>query len=115
MVDVAAAGRSVLLSSHQIQEVERVADVIAIIRDGSTELPKPPGTVIHRVQQDRQWRLLVRDCDEEQLNQFRASENVAEAELRKPSLEDIYVGFMKSDAAAVQPETTSTEPGTVSV
>src|SRR5258708_31495091 len=34
MVDVAAAGRTVLLSSHQIGEVERLADVIAILRHG---------------------------------------------------------------------------------
>ncbi len=32
MVDIAAAGRTVLLSSHQIGEVERVADYIAILR-----------------------------------------------------------------------------------
>ena len=34
MVDIAAAGRTVLLSSHQISEVERVADHVAILREG---------------------------------------------------------------------------------
>ena len=34
MVDIAAAGRTVLLSSHQIGEVERVADIVAIIHAG---------------------------------------------------------------------------------
>ncbi len=34
MVDIAAAGRTVLLSSHQIGEVERVADTVAILRSG---------------------------------------------------------------------------------
>src|SRR5258708_6067835 len=34
MVDVAAAGRTVLLSSHQIGEVERGADIIAILKQG---------------------------------------------------------------------------------
>ena len=34
MIDVAAEGRSVLLSSHQISEVERVADWVAVIRQG---------------------------------------------------------------------------------
>jgi ABC-2 type transport system ATP-binding protein len=122
MVDVAASGKTVLLSSHQIQEVERVADIIAIIRDGklqvlerletlkqdvceltvtllngSTVIPELPGTVIHRVQQDRQWRLLIRGCSENELDAFRASENVGGVEYRKPSLEDIYVGFMKSE------------------
>jgi ABC-2 type transport system ATP-binding protein len=34
MVDLAAEGRTVLLSSHLIGEVERVADYVAIVRDG---------------------------------------------------------------------------------
>src|SRR5687767_1301763 len=34
MVDIAAEGRTVLLSSHQIGEVERVADIVAIIHAG---------------------------------------------------------------------------------
>ena len=38
MVDVAAEGRTVLLASHQIAEVERVADVVAILRDGKLVL-----------------------------------------------------------------------------
>src|SRR6185295_429295 len=34
MVDIAAEGRTVLLSSHQIGEVERVADIVAIVHGG---------------------------------------------------------------------------------
>src|SRR6185436_21041184 len=34
MVDIAAEGRTVLLSSHQIGEVERVADIVAIMHGG---------------------------------------------------------------------------------
>ena len=34
MIDRAAAGRTVFLSSHQISEVERVADTIAILHEG---------------------------------------------------------------------------------
>jgi ABC-2 type transport system ATP-binding protein len=34
MVDRAAAGKTVFLSSHQIAEVERVADIVAILRKG---------------------------------------------------------------------------------
>ena len=34
MVDIAAEGRTVLLSSHQIGEVERVADFVAIVHGG---------------------------------------------------------------------------------
>ena len=122
MVDVAAAGRTVLLSSHQISEVERVADTIAIIkhgnlelveplselkesireltvtlRNGATVVPQTPGTLIYRTQQDRQLRLLVRDFQEAGLEEFRRGDNVGSVEVRHPSLEDIYVGFMQGD------------------
>lgn len=46
MVDVAAEERTVLLSSHQINEVERVADMVAIIRRGSALLVEPLGGVV---------------------------------------------------------------------
>jgi ABC-2 type transport system ATP-binding protein len=122
MVDVAAAGRTVLLSSHQISEVERVADTVAIIkhgnlelveplaelkesireltvtlRNGATVVPQTPGTLIYRTQQDRQLRLLVRDFQEAGLEEFRRGDNVGSVEVRHPSLEDIYVGFMQGD------------------
>ena len=38
MVDVAATDRTVLLSSHQIPEVERVADVVCILKHGQLEV-----------------------------------------------------------------------------
>jgi ABC-2 type transport system ATP-binding protein len=122
MVDVAASGRTVLLSSHQISEVERVADVVAILRDGhlevverldvlkstmreltvtlrngSSDIPTPPGAIIHRIQEERQWRLLVRHFEERHLDEFRKCENVAAVEVRHPSLEEIYVGYMKGE------------------
>ncbi|EMI45216.1 ABC transporter ATP-binding protein [Rhodopirellula sp. SWK7] len=47
MVDRAAAGRTVLLSSHQINEVERVADVVAILHAGKLRLVQPLDTLKH--------------------------------------------------------------------
>src|SRR5262245_58484065 len=38
IVDIAATGRTVFLSSHQIAEVERVADIVAILREGEVVL-----------------------------------------------------------------------------
>ena len=43
MVDIAGQGRTVLLASHQIAEVERVADVVAIVRDGKLALDRATG------------------------------------------------------------------------
>ena len=41
MIDRAASGRTVFLSSHQISEVERVADTIAIMHEGELRLCSP--------------------------------------------------------------------------
>ena len=92
MVDVTSEGRTVLLSSHQIGEVERVADVVAILRNGElvaceqlddlknnvsevtltlaepgARLPNVPGRVLREESSDRQTRLLVRDLDDQHL------------------------------------------------
>ena len=122
MVDVAAAGRTVLLSSHQIGEVERVADIVAILRHGRLVAVEPlddlkthtreltltltngapylsdvPGEVLCGNRQDRQWRLLVRNLDETRLDSFRGLAQVRDVEVRTPNLEEIFVGYMKSD------------------
>jgi ABC-2 type transport system ATP-binding protein len=121
MVDVAAQGRTVLLASHQIAEVERVADVVAILREGklalverledlksrvceltvtlrngSPNLPPVPGTVLSRDLKGRQWRLLVRNLDESRLEGFRGDKEVGNVEVRRPSLEEIFVGYMRT-------------------
>ena len=123
MVDVAAAGRSVLLSSHQIAEVERVADVVAILNkgrlqiferlddlkndvreltvtlnNGSTDIPDVPGTIISRHQHDRQWRLLIRNTDDGQIEGFRRASGVGQVEVRSPSLEEIFIGYMRGES-----------------
>jgi len=122
MVDVAAQGRTVMLASHQIAEVERVADYVAILRqgklvllekldalkdrvseltitlrNGSSELPAVPGTVLHREFKGRQWRLLVRNMDEAQFDGFRIAENIGSVNVRRPTLEEIFVGYMKGE------------------
>ena len=122
MVDVAATDRTVLLSSHQIPEVERVADVVCIVKNGhleivelldelksslreltvtlqngATDIPTPPGTLIHRVQKDRQWRLLVRHARDSEIAEFQRGANVAAVDVKQPTLEDIYVGYMQGD------------------
>lgn len=122
MVDVAAAGRTVLLSSHQIHEVERVADAVAILRrgrlvlwedlddlkkeireltvtlqNGAPDIPEVPGRVIRREKLERQWRLLVRGLDESRMETFRAGPNIQNVELRPANLEEIFVGYMRSE------------------
>ena len=123
MVDVAATGRTVLLSSHQMTEVERVADKIAIVRGGKLVLFEPLEVLKNRVQevvitldlvetvppdlprgarllgaqrQDRQWQLLVRDLDESGRISLSADPAHLDVEIRTPSLEQIFVVCMKT-------------------
>lgn len=124
MIDVAANGRTVLLSSHQMVEVERVADKIAIIRGGKLALFESLDVLKNRVQEvvitcdmmetippdlpsgasllgaqrlARQWQMLVRDLDEAGAAQLVNEGGHLDVEIRTPSLEQIFVVCMKSD------------------
>lgn len=125
MVDQAAAGRTVLLSSHQIGEVERVADIVAIIRegelllverldqlrdrtreltvtleDGATALPEIEAEVLSRRRKLRQWQLLVQNMPEEGQAALRSHPAVRAVEVRPPSLEEVFVAYMQPRAGA---------------
>jgi ABC-2 type transport system ATP-binding protein len=122
MVDIAAAGRTVLLSSHQIGEVERVADMIAILRggklllvepldvlkdeirelnvtlaEGTTRLPSIGGKILNSRRHHHQWQLLVRGLGEGEIEALREQSWVAELGVRTPSLEEIFVAYLKLD------------------
>lgn len=121
MVDLAAAGRTVLLSSHQIAEVERVADLVAIVShgkvllverldtlkeqvreltvtlaDGAAAPPTVCGELLRRRHRARQWQLLVRYLAEEHVESLRAHQAVASVEARAPALEEIFVAYLQS-------------------
>ena len=123
MVDVAATGRTVLLSSHQINEVERVADIVAIINKGqlqfverledlkrevrelkvtlgdeADQLPEINADIIGRTQFDRQWKVHVRNFDDEQLRCLGGHPQVRQVEVRVPSLEEIFITYMQDVA-----------------
>jgi ABC-2 type transport system ATP-binding protein len=119
MVDRAAQGQSVLLSSHQITEVERVADWVAILHEGKialvssladlksriheltitlseehSSLPEVPGAILRKRRRARQWQLLVRDLEESALDGLRASGAVMQVDRRTPDLEEIFVAYV---------------------
>jgi ABC-2 type transport system ATP-binding protein len=122
MVDIAAAGRTVLLSSHQIGEVERVADIVAILRAGKLILverletlkdqirelnialtadtaPIPPisAQILSARRHRQQWQGLVRGMSEANLAALEDHESVGELRIRTPSLEEIFVAYLKLD------------------
>jgi ABC-2 type transport system ATP-binding protein len=119
MVDIAAEGRTVLLSSHQIGEVERVADIVAIVHAGrlliverldvlkettrqititvaETTTPLPPfsGQRIYERRRGRQWEVLVRGVGEPALEALQFVAGVVAVEARTPSLEEVFVAYI---------------------
>jgi len=125
MVDIAAEGRTVLLSSHQIGEVERVADIVAIMHAGklvaierlddlkrtthqlaitvtenTTPRPALDGRVIYERRRGRQWEVLARDLDEAAIERLRFAQNVVAVESRTPSLEEIFVAYIGRDGGS---------------
>ena len=123
MVDVAAAGRTVLLSSHQISEVERVADWVAILHQGELKLVQrlddlkqstsivtatlqnpslavstPPGGVLSEIAQGNQIRWLVRDLPEHWDAEFSSNPGVLSLDVKNPTLEEIFVAVCDPSA-----------------
>ncbi len=125
MVDRAAAGKTVFLSSHQIAEVERVADMVAIVRKGKllavervdelkgrirevtvtlgdeAETSVPPalaqlnGRLLSRRQRGRQWQAMVENMPEGLDASLRETAGVHTVDVRTPSLEEIFVAYME--------------------
>jgi ABC-2 type transport system ATP-binding protein len=127
MVDLAAKGKTVLLSSHQVAEVERVADTVAIIHHGklvvlapldelkqqTQELvvtlnngavpPAVAGEMLRSRKHARQWQILVRGCPTEEVDRLRQHAAVRELEVRRPGLEEIVAGYLRSKPEDVPP------------
>lgn len=133
MVDIAAEGRTVLLSSHQIGEVERVADFVAImhaghliavdrldelkqttrqltitVEDARAPVPAMEGEIIHQRLRGRQWEVIVRDLEPTAIERVRFANGIVAVESRTPSLEEIFVAYVATPAT-----TASASPATV--
>src|SRR4051812_35606026 len=122
MVDLAGEGRTVLLSSHQVAEVERVASHVALLHQGRLLLAEPldelrtrtflliltfggrdhplappaelPITLIDADDAALQARWLVH-APAAAIDALRALPGVVALESRTPSLEEIYIGYMR--------------------
>jgi ABC-2 type transport system ATP-binding protein len=118
MVGLAAEGRTVLISSHQIAEVERVASHAAFLSQGRLLLaapveelrrrvvcvrfrhegePRDParlGTVLQRDGTGRQFQAVLLDPDREALAALRRAGGIADFEERPLCLEEIYAALL---------------------
>lgn len=120
MIDRAAAGQTVFLSSHQIQEVERVADWVAILHQGKLQIVSPleelkssvtildmslrdpllalPDDieqleVLHRIQKGRTIHMMVRGFTPAIELALSKHPNLFEIKAMRPNLEELYLGF----------------------
>ncbi len=118
MLDRVATGRTVLLSSHQISEVERVADEVALLHDGKfciqeslgvlrdtvhevtvnlddplTEIPQfeLPARILQEQSEGRQRKWIVRDFDNATREMLQSRPGVTNIRSRSASLDEIFV------------------------
>ena len=118
MVDVAAMGRTVFLSSHQIAEVERVADTVAILVQGKllvcekVEALKEevrelmlvgtldpaadwPGEIIDRETIGQQTRLVIRAMPHVDLADAARTAGAEHVDVRQIDLETIFIAYLR--------------------
>ena len=118
MVGLAAEGRTILISSHQIAEVERVASHVAFLADGRLLMAAPLedlkrrivslkfryeaeapdaaafGTVLTRNGSGKQWRAVLQDPRAEALETLGRTEGIHEVEQATLQLEEIYCALL---------------------
>ncbi len=127
MVERAASGKTVFLSSHQIGEVERVADTVAIMKkskivlvekldelkssthiitvtlsenakrlpDGTADFSAPMEQIVQTQSDNREVRVFGRYLDPAAVHVLDNDPNIGRFEIRSPSLEEIFVAYMK--------------------
>jgi ABC-2 type transport system ATP-binding protein len=124
MVDLASDGRTILISSHQIAEVERVASHVAFVNQGRLLLAAPMdelrqrivrlrlryaalppdatslGTVLERNGSGKQWQVIVKDPDPEAVAALRTAEGIHDFEEAPMALEEVYCALMAGEEKA---------------
>jgi ABC-2 type transport system ATP-binding protein len=125
MLDRVATGRTVLLSSHQISEVERVADHVAILHQGRLSINEPlsqlresvsevivslndplvevpalaaPAIVLSESTEGRQRRMLVRNLSDEMVSMLKNRSGVGSVQVRPSTLDDLFAACIRHEA-----------------
>jgi ABC-2 type transport system ATP-binding protein len=125
MVDLAANGRTLLISSHGISELERIASHVGLLSHGKFLFSGPVddikkrftrlqfraaddpvvagvGTVLYRQALGRQLDLLIQDPTTDAADRLRAQPGVTDVEEAVPGLEEIYAGVMRQAGHVAQ-------------
>jgi ABC-2 type transport system ATP-binding protein len=118
IVDLAGTGRTILISSHGIAEVERVASHAAFIAEGRILLTAPIeelrhllvrvrlrhagpppeasalGTVLEREDSDHQWQAVLQDPNRLALDGLRQREDILDLEETPLTQEEMYTALL---------------------
>ena len=133
MIDRAATGRSVFLSSHQISEVERVADTIGILHEGKIKICCPltelkdsaieltvsvddplmtlpalptPAEVLSEETDGHHRRIIARHYQSAMHDLLAEQAGVLSVRERSLSLEEIFIACTKGTSGLSQPRPT---------
>jgi ABC-2 type transport system ATP-binding protein len=125
MADLAAEGKTILLSSHHIPEVERVANWIAILHQGRVRVCGPIEAIKQTVQNltfslhdplaplpieiddlcrlsttisGRSVSIVAQGINQEFLNRLSSNERIFDVQAHRINLEELYLAVMKSDS-----------------
>lgn len=142
MITVAATGRTVFLSSHQIAEVERVADQIAILHKGRLQLvgnlselkesismvtvsltdplvslPDPSATskILAEINEGRQKQFVVHGAGDEAAEFWRNCTGVASVRVQPATLEELFVACTRGDSKYAHRKSESGNAGRLSM
>ena len=124
MIDRAASGQTVFLSSHQIHEVERVADWVGFLHEGKlrvvapldqiksaltvltfsqhdTVLPLPnvlaADHILYQTQSGRSWRVIIAGWSPSLEAELIRDANIFDVGTIRPNLEDLFVAFTRGN------------------
>jgi ABC-2 type transport system ATP-binding protein len=124
MVRLAGEGRTILISSHQIAEVERVASHVAFLARGKVVLaapmsdlrdlvvrvrfrcegPPPVASTLGNVLQEQgvggKWQIILRDPNRQNLSELERSSGIGEFEETPLNLEEIYCALLQKREVA---------------
>jgi ABC-2 type transport system ATP-binding protein len=118
MVDLAGTGRTILISSHGVAELERVASHVAFLaggqlllsgpleelrqrllrirvrHDGTVGDPRGLGLILDHEETKREWQTVLQDPDRDAVEDFRQRDGVLSLEESPLPLEEMYTALL---------------------
>jgi len=88
-------GCAVFLSSHELDEVERVCDRVGIIRDGALVAVERVADLLAKTVERR--KVEVEFADPVELERVRAMPGVLAAEYARPTLEEVFLTYYRGE------------------